>query len=160
VESTVSGHTQQAVAPVVVAGLQTGTIYHYWLVVKNALGTTHGEAKVFATAATPEEEAAEGAARAKPAEELAAAIAAQNKANEETKKQEEGTAAGAAAANKLYNELAAETAALGTPKLVPVPKTTSTTRKAVKCKKGFTKKNNKCVKNKKKKKKKKGQGKK
>jgi hypothetical protein len=151
-ESTLTGRTEQAIGSASVTGLQTGTIYHYRLVVRNGVGTTHGEAKVFRTSATPAEEAAEGAARAKPEEELAGAIAAQTKAEEETRKQDEAAAASAAAASKLYNELAAETTALGTPKLVPVPKTTTAKPKPVKCKKTQMRKGKKCVKKPKKKK--------
>jgi hypothetical protein len=145
-----SGEIEQAANPAVVSALRPDTIYHYWLVAKNASGTVHSAPAEFRTSATQAEVEAEAAAERKPAEETAAAAAAVNQREAEARGREAAAAVTAAAQSKQYDELAALTTGLLTPKLAPTttpPKTT--TPKVVKCKKGYTKKHNKCVKSKK-----------
>lgn len=144
-----TGETQRPAA-LVLSGLKSNTTYHYWLVAKNAAGTIHSESRAFRTAATQAEAEAEAAAAKRPEEELAAGNAIQSKLEAEARGREATAAAAAAAAKKQYEEIAAQATALLTPKLVPAAKTT--VPKPVICKKGFTKKNSKCVRSKKKKK--------
>jgi hypothetical protein len=142
----VTGETELPVSPTSVTGLQPATLYHYWLVVKNALGAVHSAPSEFRTVATQAEVEAEEAAGRKPAEEAAAAAAAVSRREAEAANGQAAAAVVAAAEKKKYEELAVETTALLTPKLLPAtvpPKATAP--KVVRCKKGFAKKHNKCV---------------
>jgi hypothetical protein len=112
--SGLSGATQQAAGPVAVTGLQPNTIYHYWLVAKNA-GVTQpvvGEARQFTTPKSQAEEAAEAAAKNQPEAERAAAAAGQQRLEVEARQQAESAAAANAARHKQYEEVGVLTAAL------------------------------------------------
>jgi hypothetical protein len=146
-----SGEIEQAANPAAVSALRPDTIYHYWLVAKNASGTIHSAPAEFRTSATQAEVEAEAAAERKPAEETAATAAAVNQREAEAASGQAAAAVVAAAERKKYEELAAETASLLTPKLVPaVEPPKASTPKVVRCRKGFTKKHNRCVRNRKK----------
>jgi hypothetical protein len=157
-EVVVRGETLQSITPIALSGLEPNTTYHYSLEVKNgASEPLNGGEGVFTTAKTSTQIEEEAAISRKPGEELAATIAAQSELAAERASQQAASAASAAAENKKYEELAAETTALLTPKLAPVaapPKVT--TPKLLRCKKGYTKKHDRCVKSKKKKQAKRG----
>jgi hypothetical protein len=144
------GISEQTPTSIGVSGLAPGTIYHYWLVVTNASGTIHSAPSQFRTQQTPAEVEAEAAAERKPAEEAAAAAAAIRQREAEAASGQAAAAAAAAAEKKKYEELAAETTALLTPKLAPTTAPPRTKPKPVGCKKGFAKKHGKCLRSKKK----------
>jgi hypothetical protein len=160
--ATVTGTSEEPVAPLPLSGLQPNTSYHYWLVVENAVaGPSHGEAGVFRTERTPGEVQAEAAAKAKPGEELAAALASQGQLEAQAASQAAATAAATAAASKRYEENnAANTRTKNAEEAVQhaEEKTGSkgTGTKTKKCAKGKKLKGTKCVKQKQKSKAKRG----
>ena len=145
-----SGRVQASVTPVVLTGLQPNTTYYYWLVAKSAavVEAVHGEAHQFTTQISQTEFEAQAAANRKPAEELAAAAAAKQKLEqEEAKRAAEAAAANAAKPNQ-YAEIETEIAALVRREAEAGKQSTKAEKakpKPASCRKGFVKKNHKCV---------------
>lgn len=111
-EAVLRGEGEQAIAPITVSGLEPNTVYHYWLVAKNAAvsNPAHGKEDVFRTAQTAAE--AEAEAKATSAAELASSLAAQKQTAEENKGREAQSAAENAAAAQRFNEVVAANAGI------------------------------------------------
>ncbi len=151
-----NGKAQVSVGPIAVSGLEPNTTYDYWLVARSSAVSepVRGEAHQFTTQISQAEVEAQAAADRKPAEEAAAANAAKQKLEEEAEHAEETATAANAAKQKQYNEIAVETAALDrqeaeTGTLKGTSKQSAKAEKAkpksASCRKGFTRKKNKCV---------------
>jgi hypothetical protein len=145
-----SGKTQVSVGPVVLSGLQPNTTYYYWLVAKISAVSepVRGEARQFTTPISQAEVEAQAAANRKPTEELAAAAAAKQKLEQEEAKRAAEEAAANAAKPNQYDEIAAQTAALARLEAEAAKRSTKAEKakpKPASCRKGFVKKNHKCV---------------